>query len=120
MYECSICLIKNNDFFIISPCGHYFHVCCFIDNLFLSKNNNCPLCRTKFETDFIKDKLIMFNIYCKNCLKKYKLCKTCNSKYCDCYNTNKNCFDCKLRHQTKLLENNISRIDNILFKILDY
>ena len=101
MYECSICLIKNDDFFIVAPWSLFSRML-FADNLFLSKNNNCPLCRTNFKTDFIKDKLIMFNIYCKNCLKKYNLCKICNSKYCDCYNTNKNCSDCKLRYQIKL------------------
>lgn len=45
---CPICYenYTSSDTIIITPCKHEFHLFCL--ELWLSKNNSCPLCRTDF------------------------------------------------------------------------
>jgi len=43
--ECPICLENTNNYFRKLCCCHSFHLKCI--DLWLSKNNKCPMCRKK-------------------------------------------------------------------------
>jgi hypothetical protein len=45
-HECSICLTYVNDNIIKTKCGHFFCKKCI--ERWISKHNNCPMCRYNF------------------------------------------------------------------------